>query len=386
MASLAVGGLAGGSPILARNVVVGGGLAAGRILAGLSRSPDSGKVLVIAKDLPWMAKFPRHFEMGQSRKDLQLTPFQGDPYYLKQKMLAGDFMRQLVDLQTKAVENLSAESDALETDLLRVSRHGRQLLLHCEDGNQVLADRVFIATGVGPERSLQDSGVVFLNAIPDKRRVFGEVNTAIRSMEREAEYWRGKSVAVYGGGPTAAWVVEMAMAHALHDLQWISRDGFKAANPFGRNSETLALTTKHQETAALIKLRYIGDGDVPPLQDGLELTLDKGGKEEHMSTDIVICATGSNPLAATGIKTVLGDLYGELEPYRGKQGGVFATLKDRSLYVVSSALTKEFQAKIEAYSYPVLNPENHVVAGIQVTSLSARAAVDAAMNKGNKHI
>ena len=369
------------APILAKNVVVGGGLAATSILAGLSRDPNSGKVIVIARDLPWMAKFPRHFEMGQSRKDLQLTKSQTDPYYLKQKMPTGDFMRQLVDYQTQAVAGLSEDSDALETDLRRVVRQGSQLLLNCGDGSTVLADRVFIATGVGPERTLRDSGVEIQNEVSDKRRVYGEVSTAIRSMERDAEYWKNKIVAVYGGGPTASWAVEIAMNYAIRDLIWISKDGFGAANPFGRNSETLAMTTGRQITAILRRLRYLGNDDTPPLHGGLELTLEEHGKEELREADIVISATGSNPLAPTGVKAVLGDLYRELAPYRGKQGGVFAALEDRSLYVVSSALTKEFSSKIEAYTFPVLNPENRVIAGIKATDLSARAAVDAAMSK-----
>jgi hypothetical protein len=370
------------TPQLFRNVVVGGGLGATRILSGISADPNSGKTLIIAKDLPWMAKFPRHFEMGQTQKDLQLTKYQSDPYYLKQKMQTGEFMRQLVDLQFQATAGLSDDSDALETDVVSVIRHGGKYLLVCADGSVVLSDRVFMATGVGPERTLRDSGVEFENEVSDKRRVYGEVNTAIRCMEEQPLFWKNKVVAIYGAGATGAWVAEVAMNYGIRDLLWISKTGFQDANPFGRNSETLAMTTDRRITGEVLRLRYLGGGDTPPLHGGLELVVRERGKEEQKrAADIVISATGANALAATGIKTVLGSLYDKLKPYRGQQGGVYAALEDNSLFVVSSTIGGDFGKLIAANTFPVLNPENRVIAGIQATDLSSSAVWDAATGR-----
>jgi thioredoxin reductase len=377
-------GIAGraGSRRVANIVVAGGGMAAGTVMRQLGERGIPGKkLLVFAKDLPWAASVPRHHLLGQSREGLSLVKPAIDPYYLKQKMPADEFMRQQVDHQTKAVELLPDDADCIETNLLKVIRQGRQLLLTGEDGSEVLTDRLFMATGVGPERELWRCGVHMENEVSGKRRNFAEVTTAVESMNHDPSYWKGKSVTIYGGGPTAAWVAEVAMSYGIRDILWISKDGFDGANPSNRNSETLLLTEGHRIVTEILSVRYRGGASAPPGSDGLEVTLKNTRAKWTHKTDIIICAAGSDPLAPTGVQSVLGPLYRELVPHVGRQKGVYACTEDQTVFVVSTALTSDRLVKslIEGNTFPVLNPENHVVAGMRVGDLSAKDAVEAAM-------
>jgi hypothetical protein len=70
-------------------------------------------------------------------------------------------------------------------------------------------------------------------------------------------------------------------------------------------------------------------------------------------------------------------------PKVGKNSGVFAHIPDSSVYVVSSALTQDvnIQKLIREKTFSVLNPENHVVAGLATTHLSAIDTIDWATEK-----
>lgn len=63
----------------------------------------------------------------------------------------------------------------------------------------------------------------------------------------------GLFVMVYGGSATAAWCVQRAMERNAKLILWVSRSGFLAANPAGRNSETIQ---------AMIEKRRMIVGDV----------------------------------------------------------------------------------------------------------------------------
>jgi hypothetical protein len=359
--------------------VIGGGIGAATILSGLSKSNSLGPVMVISKKLPWAANMPRWMSLGQSRGGLNLGTYPMEPDQSKRLMTAEQYMRGLVDYQMRAVENLPEGSDALETDALHVQREGREMLVTCDDGSLVRANRVFFATGVGPERTLAASGVKFDNSISPKRQVYNEVTTAIESMDRSPQSWKDKIVTIYGGGATAAWVAEVAMGYSIGNLLWVATDGFGMANPNGRNSETLSLAKKSQVQGTIKRLSYIGGDDVPPGQGGLRLVVEVGERVMTAESDIVVCATGSDPMAPTGVRSVLsGGLYEELQPRIGRFNGVFATTPDAMLYVVSSALIgdKAIREQIERRTFPMLNPENHVIAGSAVTGISALNAVD----------
>jgi len=367
-------------------VVAGGGMAAGTVMRQLGERGIPGKkLLVFAKDLPWAASVPRHHLLGQSREGLSLEKPKIDPYYLKQKMPADEFMRQQVDHQTKAVELLPDDADCVETNLLKVVRLGPQLLLTGEDGSEVLTDQLFLATGVGPERDLWGRGALKENAVSAKRQCFEEVTTAVQSMNRDPSYWKGKHVTIYGGGATAAWVAEVAMSHGIGGILWIAKDNFNGANPGNRNSETLHLTKRYRLVADILSVRYLGSADAPPGSDGLEMTLKNKRGEWTRKTDIIISAVGANPMAPTGVMSVLGPLYSDLVPHVGREKGVFACTKDKSVFVLSTALTigkdlsTQIKGLIASQTFPVLNPENHVVAGMRVADLSARDAVEEAM-------
>jgi hypothetical protein len=359
--------------------VVGGGVGAATILSGLSKSNSLGPVMVISSRLPWAANVPRLMPLGQSRGGLNLGTYPLESDVSKRLVTAEIYMRDLIDYQMRAVANLPDGSDALEADALHIQREGREMLVTCSDGSLVRATRVFFAAGVGPERTLAASGVNFDNSISPKRQVYNEVTTAIQSMGRSPQSWKDKFVTVYGGGATAAWVAEVVMGYSIGNLLWVSTGGFGTANPGGRNTEILSLTKKSQVQGTIHRLSYTGNGDAPPEHGGLRLQLKVDERVMTAESDIVVCATGSDPMAPTGVRSVLsGGLYQELQPRIGRFNGVFAATPDSMLYVVSSALVgdKAIREQIERRTFPILNPENHVIAGSTVTGISALNAVD----------
>jgi hypothetical protein len=363
--------------IYSDRVIVGGGIAALGILEGLSRTTEAGKVLAIDVADRWATAFPRKHLLGQSRHGLSLYPQVefNDPNGM---MSAEEHVREIIALQVAAVERLRGEDvDGLQAKVLKVSKTEVGYLLECESHHNVSCETVFLATGVGPERTLQRSGVQFSNQAGPSRSKHNEITTALRSLDEREGYWFRKRVVIFGGGATAAWIAERVLACDPEELFWIARD-FGSANPAGRNSKVMGLTAASRIVGTINELEYQGALDASPPDDGLVLTIQDGASHRRLLTDFVICATGADPWAPGGVRSVLGSIYENLK-ITSSGGGVFAHTPDWSLFVVSSALTDDQRARTEIRerSFAVLSPEHHVMAGAAVTKLSADSAVSA---------
>ncbi|MVT29335.1 hypothetical protein GO496_16270 [Acidovorax citrulli] len=95
-------------------------------------------------------------------------------------------------------------------------------------GPAVVGHKVVIATGAAPARSLAN------HLLPDKStrdlpHILGYDDILAPGA---AERIQGKSVMVYGGGPTAAWAMEVAKGHAGSSM-WVARNGFGVAEAAG---------------------------------------------------------------------------------------------------------------------------------------------------------
>jgi hypothetical protein len=114
------------------------------------------------------AAFPRYHLLGQSKEGLTLFP-EKDFHDPKGRMSVEEHLREVAEYQIEAVEPFDGDDiDCIETGLKQMVRQADgNLLLDCLDGSKVFAKRVFMATGLGPERGLQHSGVLFRNqALP----------------------------------------------------------------------------------------------------------------------------------------------------------------------------------------------------------------------------
>jgi hypothetical protein len=363
----------------ARTVIAGGGEALTTTLERLAVSRPPGKTLIINDQPNWMTRFPRHHELGQSRRALSTRPAESFDQP-DQRMRVEEYMNELVSRQIQAVGQFGDDELDLHVTAVRSVRRdgGRVVRVTCTDDSVVTCDQLVLCTGVGPERPLHASGVTILNTPTGGRVVQEEVTTALRAVERGRTQFQGSRVIVYGGGATAAWVCEVLFEYGVGGLLWVGRN-FDAANPNDRNSDVMERTEGHRLVAEMASVEYRGPLDQPTTDPGLLVTLTGGNGARVVSrAHYVIAATGADPLQPTGARAVLGsDIYRRLEPICSPNGGVVAATPDRAVIVTSTPLNNsKLRGPIESHTFPAIEPENRVLAGIKVTRLSAEAAAD----------
>jgi len=370
-------------------VVAGGGEAMTRVLERFGDRKLGGKVLVLSGGKTWMDVLPRHHQLGQSRKALLMNSEKFDNP--NQLATIDEYKRELVDRQFAAVDKFEdGKLDVFETMLAKASRISKRLLhLDCADGTEIECGRLLLCTGVGRELTLASAGVNILNSAQGKRALLGEVSTPLAAMEKGGHAFKGKNVIVYGGGATGAWFIEWLLSSGVKGLQWIGRD-FEGANPNGRNNDVMNATEKSRLRAIIETLKFNGTLDQVPDGKGLGLQLDVIGKGKHsLEADFVISAIGADPMAPLGVRSILGEqIYGELSPMFNSSRGFSAKTDCNSIIVTSTPMTTDrsfwkldgkngisWKELLET-SYGNLSPENHVLAGLALTRLSAEAAVD----------
>lgn len=125
----------------------------------------------------------------------------------------------------------------------------------------VMADKLILATGAGPARtlpkqlaeSLYHSSAKCLGDHPDQiqdemaRRVLNYTDILSENAERVLE----KRVLVYGGGATAAWAMEVTELNAV-PVGWVAKSGFDDAEKAGPRVEAIIKRTRIIQSHALI--------------------------------------------------------------------------------------------------------------------------------------
>jgi Pyridine nucleotide-disulphide oxidoreductase len=373
------------APIVVDTLLIGGGTAATRVVHELAERGFAGKLFVVAKGEHWQDALPRDFRLGQSRQALTMFPMVEfhDP---KGKMTNEELRRENISIAIQAAEKLP-DVDGEETTVVRVMRTAQQrYTTHCENGIQIVSRQVIVSTGEGVERTLRDSGVTYEKEPPDKRRGLNEVITARQAMKMDPEFWRGKKVAFYGGGATAAFCLErlMGLGIPVGDIVWLG-EHFKDANPAGRNDAVMEWMKERRVEGKMTALKFNGDETPPEGERGLECQVDvksdpSGLMKGPVKVDVVVCATGQNPFSDVAAQAILGQLAQELKPCTGPNGGAFAQNGD-GLFVTVTSMAHEqgYREIITKEMYTRLDPENHVRVGAQVARLSAQDAAAAAV-------
>lgn len=357
-------------------VIAGGGETLTRTLELLCRSPAVGRVLIVTDNRHWTDSFPRDHKMGQSVTGLSAFDA-ANRHDANQHMTVDHYRREMADRQIDAVFAFGDDQlQLIEGVVLRAETRGAdEVVVTCDDGSEAVCKRLILCTGVGPERTLAGCGVKIIGAPGGARGAREEATTALAALAKTADYSRGTRVMVYGGGATAAWVIEGMLRNGVEDLLWVSRNGFGAANPNGRNSHIMRATEGVRWTATMESVQYRGN-----LTTGSGLRVQMflpNGTPLRADVDLVICSAGADPDIGSGIRHVLrGGLYDSLVPVVGDNGGVVATTRDQRVIVTSTPLTldRRFRALIEDHSFGVLEAENHVAAGIAVSRLSGELA------------
>jgi hypothetical protein len=364
---------------MARTVLVGQGVAATAALNKFGNMGFRGKTLIVGGRPNWISSFKPMWELGQSEKGLAIFDDR-DIYRSPELKHARDLQKDLslVQMDTLLREDVD-DVDYVDASLSSVRRVSGGLLLGCTEGTNILAEQVILCLGVGPERTLGDSGVQILNRVGDTRAIKEEVTTALRSMDKPDMYFKNKSVIFYGDGATASWAVESALCRGIGDLSWIGKNNFISANPNGRNNHIMRATEGLRFHGAMQTLRYLGSLDDPSTDKGLRvevLDLASGGRIVR-EADVIICATGANPMARLGIGSILAasDYHG-LVPVVGPNGGVIACSPDARIIVASTSVVDkpEIRTLVETHSYSAVSQENRVLQGAAVAKLSGELA------------
>lgn len=210
--------LNGNGPARVERVLVGGGLAA--TLAWATRPPTEGTCVVLARgEEPWWSR--REHRIGQPARELVSEGFVLQPHEF-----ADD------------IDGFAPASALADAIAITAHAHGMPLLLGCgvdrpiertEDGRFVVhaggrrieAEHVDVAVGPGPARRLRsrDAHETIVREederelLADGRMVFGQ--------DQWQQPVRLPRVLVLGGGPTAAWNVEMALRHGA-TVTWVA--------------------------------------------------------------------------------------------------------------------------------------------------------------------
>jgi hypothetical protein len=215
--------------------------------------------------------------------------------------------------------------------------------------------QVIVASGFGPSARIDAIPADLYNTYSNN--IFG--GTEYLCTELNVPTHSDFTVAVMGASATSSWAVARAFALGAKKILWISRSGFKDANPAGRNSEILKVAKEKgwlvvgkvkSVTANGARLRLVLDrledkteptkttNTIKPSELGqhykdwydnnkhsaaakLHAKLDLAPKvltiEKEMppfDIDHFVYALGSDSALPGGAKDLLGTIVGELEP------------------------------------------------------------------------
>ncbi|ABM31657.1 hypothetical protein Aave_1060 [Paracidovorax citrulli AAC00-1] len=196
-------------------------------------------------------------------------------------------------------------------------------------GPAVVGHKVVIATGAAPARSLAN------HLLPDKStrdlpHILGYDDILAPGA---AERIQGKSVMVYGGGPTAAWAMEVAKGHAGSSM-WVARNGFGVAEAAGPRVGAIIEGSRDCQIRGEIEaIRPLGSGEAggePRLRVVVASeTSGKAVERKSVDVDYLVNSIGQDAYAPGGLHDVLSaDIKAELQPIpdRNRVSGVPGTM------------------------------------------------------------
>jgi len=360
--------------------IIGQGPQAAGALKMLARNKWKQDTVVITGGPSWIQIFQADHIMGQSARGLNQLSNTDRSQLSPMPNLVRTAQKDISEAYCSVLQfDAEVELSCIESSLVRADRYGPGWRLSCLDGTVVDAEQVVFCGGAGPERQLQDSGVVLLNHPTSRRAAQKEVTTALQTLEIPG-YYKDKRVLLFGGGATAAWMAEIAIQGGCSDLRWGSFNGFSNADPTGVNGEIMRLTKSSRYETKLKSLEYLGDLDqVPDDGEGLEIIefLTSSSKMNTERFDVVVCATGQNPYASTGVYNIFSKtMLNRLTPVVMNNGGVVAYTPGLIIGGPSVASMEEFGRAIKNNTFPLLEQQNHIKVGYAVSVMAGEAAAE----------
>lgn len=368
-------------------------------------------IVIGAKGL-W-AVLPGKHAMGQPAHLLAL-PGQPVPAFQAPTGKTVQGLAQFLDVNTyqSNLQKLSGQMTGSRTEFgsckvtgIEPAEEGKLLVKVSDPTNPffppIKADQVIIASGIGPQKRLQDVKIT-VEGSPEL-----VANLGFKQLEEGIDFLThsdkiGDSVVVYGGGATGAWVAAEVFEHMKtkkdpNEWCWMAQPGgsgfSKSQLPGDRNAQILD-QEKYQQRYEIKKAVYRAKGsiraaidDIPehPDRPMVELTLKSDtGIESTKLVDQVIYCIGGNPAAIEATANLFPRLVPSLEPLKDQNrmlsdgNGVLAwATPSRSLVVVGAATfnfhSQTFDKKPQAAPMSFLPPNAQVPDGIAVAIATIEA-------------
>lgn len=238
-----------------------------------------------------------------------------------------EYQKRLSDLGERTVDRLRGEgrkvlvASTVSADM--IERDGEQrYLLKTNQGQFMTANKVVVATGPAPARKLEPK----LLPASSRSSTGGKVDAHPKLLSyndiltpRVAGRIKGKDLLIYGGGPTAAWAMEVAQLHA-NSCTWVGRNGFEAAEAAGpRVGAILESTRSVQVKGELEAVAYL-DLDKAPKERRLRVNVSiptphGGNSIRTLDVDFIVNSIGQDAYSEGGLHDLLSpDIRRELQP------------------------------------------------------------------------
>ncbi|OEH45496.1 Ferredoxin--NADP reductase [Legionella parisiensis] len=233
-----------------------------------------------------------------------------------------DYQSRLIELEKATVESLRTKGkQVFIASKERVKNIEREkddghLKIETLSGHSLDVDKIIIATGAGPARTLEENLQKGLSTPDARARVLNYTDILTPGVEK----CKDKTVLVYGGGATAAWAMEVA-ALTAKPVAWVGRSGFELAIEAGPRVNAIIVNSRSvQLTGVITSISYVaGDKD----QDGkllIEVSEKENEPPKHKFTvDYLFNCIGQEPYELGGLPEIISDgLKDEITPYFDK--------------------------------------------------------------------
>ena len=319
-------------------VVVGGGTAALTYLYTAEIEEQYTHVLIVGDRGYWgMAAHrlaqPHHIfalphapsdefvDPAKRDKERGITPLDSHSAYVH----SHDYQDRVLELEEATISALQKKGKHVFVMRERVKTIERStsstFTLNTECNKPIIANKVVVATGAGPERRLEPHLQECLRSSLGGIKTSAEVNERILTytdiLMPNVEKCSGKKVLIYGGGATAAWAMEVA-AKSAQPLAWVGRSGFQLAVSAGPRVNEIIMKSREVQVAGTIEsITYVAGSDSEEGKLLIKIT-GPDGKKEYL-VDYLFNCIGQEPYEPGGLPGIIcPTIKSELMPHMDK--------------------------------------------------------------------
>ncbi len=346
-------------------------------LVGETFTMTSGKHLWENLDADHIMGQPKHLLVGQTlgtntdrnRPEGNLNP--------NTFMKSGDFAKEVSKTKTALVNDFLADKSRVQ-GVAEAPKGGYEVTLSSAAPSSLVGDnvkltkvnfdRVVFASGAGPNRPLtigssKDAPPVDIKSF--KGHVVAGDEFMAPDFKAPKSQIATRSIAIYGGSATAAWVAELAILRGYKVTLWFTRPGegdsgfdaksrFAAAFPAGgRNKKIEDDLEDQRKVLELQEMQLIEAGDLAYV--GLWLK-NKAGQTELYVPDLVVYSLGYQHTEKEGVRSLLSSAimekmvaFYDFDRSISEDRCLLAIgVPDGSLVVVGSGMSSQFGFQINS--------------------------------------